>query len=76
MIKAGVKPPLVKGRANHAGLPSTVPPDNPARRVDIIDIEEVVNKVIHPGWTPSSPRSLNRRGAQLLLQVPLIVGGL
>lgn len=33
------------GRANHAGVPSTAPPDNPSRRVDVLDIEEVAQKV-------------------------------
>lgn len=33
------------GRANHAGVPSNMPPDNPSRRVDILDIEDIANKV-------------------------------
>ena len=34
------------GRANHAGVPSNVPPANPSRRVDILDVEDVVSKVM------------------------------
>lgn len=48
---APAKPPTsVKGRANHnhMAVPSNTPPDNPSRRVDVIDIEEVVSKVNRP----------------------------
>mmetsp|Transcript_13066 Transcript_13066/g.36760 ORF Transcript_13066/g.36760 Transcript_13066/m.36760 type:complete len:511 (+) Transcript_13066:286-1818(+) len=37
------------GRANHAGVASTAPPDNPSRRVDVLDIEEVAKKVNEGG---------------------------
>lgn len=33
------------GCANNYGLPSTVPPDNPTRRVDMVDLDEVLSKV-------------------------------
>jgi hypothetical protein len=32
------------GRANHTDVSSNMPPDNPSRRVDILDIEDVINK--------------------------------
>lgn len=33
------------GKANNYGVPSTMPPDNPSRRVDIVDFDEVLAKV-------------------------------
>lgn len=32
-------------RANNYGIESTVPPDNPSRRVDVVDFDEVIAKV-------------------------------
>jgi CDGSH-type Zn-finger protein len=32
-------------RANNYGVESTVPPDNPSRRVDVVDFDEILAKV-------------------------------
>lgn len=32
-------------RANNYGIESTVPPDNPSRRVDVVDFDDIVSKV-------------------------------
>jgi len=46
LIKNITGKPLAKpGPANHAGVPSNMPPDNPSRRVDILDIEDVARRV-------------------------------
>lgn len=36
---------MAKVRANNYDVPSTVPPDNPSRRVDVIDMDAEMAKV-------------------------------
>jgi len=47
------------GRANHGGVPSNMPADNPSRRVDILDIEDVASKVGTPGRCSPAGSVLN-----------------
>ena len=38
-----------EGRANNYGVPSTMPPGEPTKRVEIIDIEDVLEEVKEEG---------------------------
>ena len=51
-LPAGAEPALVldqPGRANHYAVPSTMPPGEPTKRVEIVDIEDVKAAVKETG---------------------------